>query len=460
LPLRTTSQAQFYACTETFIFFHTGFCPRKTIVAADQDSGTNALITAFMSAATPRFQAADRAKGACSPRCRKMTLAAVVGVGLVAGEISAGICSDIDAGIENAVTTAMAPDKGPTDRKALRSLLNTESLSPTVTGTASRYNPFREGGRTKTSSGERYDPSAWTAAIRIDLRKKFGGVRYGKNYRPTYALVACDDKHVIVKINDVGRLKRGRVIDLNKRSMRYCNSSTRVGLIHDVKITLLHGNNWEPGPVHGEPPVKVAAKVVPPTDPPYEPVVAAAPATIPARQVPVDKPTPAPSVREMQTVVAEQVPIDGQTPEPIASEKPTIVAAKAEPEREPTPRPLDDGQPVFVAAGQMSSNDWLTEPTASYQLTNFTAAPYGNRRPPVKTEVAVAYSMLIAAIIVILRRPSAPSTKVPSAENNLVGARPKRRRKSRRKKPRAGQQTNPRQSRRKKVQKATRQSRG
>jgi rare lipoprotein A len=49
----------------------------------------------------------------------------------------------------------------------------------------------------------------------------FGGVRYGKAHRPAYALVANADKHVIVKINDVGLLEPGRVIDFNEQTMRY-----------------------------------------------------------------------------------------------------------------------------------------------------------------------------------------------------------------------------------------------
>jgi rare lipoprotein A len=40
-------------------------------------------------------------------------------------------------------------------------------------------------------------------------------------YRPAYALVANADKRVIVKINDVGLLEPGRVIDFNEQTMRY-----------------------------------------------------------------------------------------------------------------------------------------------------------------------------------------------------------------------------------------------
>jgi rare lipoprotein A len=92
-----------------------------------------------------------------------------------------------------------------------------------VVGIASTYNPFRPGYRRGqgNASGELYDPTAWTAAIQTNLRERFGGVRYGKNYRPTYALVSSEDKQVIVKVNDVGPLEPGRVIDLNEQTMRY-----------------------------------------------------------------------------------------------------------------------------------------------------------------------------------------------------------------------------------------------
>ena len=125
----------------------------------------------------------------------------------------------------------------------------------TVVGVASTYNPYRYGigsGGKQTASGEPYDPAAWTAAIRIDLREQFGGVRYGKNYRPTFALVAAGNKSVVVKINDVGPLKPGRVIDLNERSMSYFDPTQQLGLIDEVKVTLLRDDNWTPGPVASE----------------------------------------------------------------------------------------------------------------------------------------------------------------------------------------------------------------
>lgn len=121
-----------------------------------------------------------------------------------------------------------------------------------VTGVASTYNPYRPGwreGGKNTASGELYDPAAWTAAIKTSLRDKFGGVRYGKDYRPVYALVESADKQAIVKINDVGPLTPGRVIDLNERTMHYFDPTLERGLIRSVKVTPLLGTYWTPGPV-------------------------------------------------------------------------------------------------------------------------------------------------------------------------------------------------------------------
>jgi rare lipoprotein A len=138
-----------------------------------------------------------------------------------------------------------------------RNLLATraELIRTTVIGSASTYNPYRDENGSheiQTASGELYDPTAWTAAIQINLREQFGGIRYGKNYQPTYALVESREKQVIVKINDVGPLKPGRVIDLTERSMSYFDPSLQLGLISDVKITLLPGEDWTPGPIGGD----------------------------------------------------------------------------------------------------------------------------------------------------------------------------------------------------------------
>ena len=129
-----------------------------------------------------------------------------------------------------------------------------DPMGVTIVGTASMYDPFQPGydeGGIETASGERYDRMAWTAAIQTNLREAFGGIRYGKDYRPTYALVEVAEKRVIIKINDVGPLKPGRVIDFNKQTMRYFDPTLQRGLVHGVNITLLPGDGWETGPISG-----------------------------------------------------------------------------------------------------------------------------------------------------------------------------------------------------------------
>jgi rare lipoprotein A len=123
-----------------------------------------------------------------------------------------------------------------------------------VVGIASTYNPFKPGyreGGIRTASGELYDPIAWTAAIQTGLRKSFGGVRYGREYEPMFALVEVGERKAIVKINDVGPLKRGRLIDFNEQTMRYFDPTLQRGLVGNVKITPLKGHGWTAGPVSG-----------------------------------------------------------------------------------------------------------------------------------------------------------------------------------------------------------------
>jgi rare lipoprotein A len=128
------------------------------------------------------------------------------------------------------------------------------SIGSSIVGTASMYNPFQPGydeGGIETASGELYDRMAWTAAIQTDLRETFGGIRYGKDYRPTYALVEVAEKRAIIKINDVGPLKPGRVIDFNEQTMRYFDPSLQRGIIHSVKVTPLPDDGWATGPING-----------------------------------------------------------------------------------------------------------------------------------------------------------------------------------------------------------------
>jgi rare lipoprotein A len=133
-----------------------------------------------------------------------------------------------------------------------------------ITGIASTYNPLewnaKDAGTMHTASGEIYDPDGWTAAIQTDLRWLFNGVRYGKRYRPSYALVEVGDKRVIVRVNDVGPLAPGRVIDLNERTMRYFDPSMQTGIL-DAKVTPLAGDDFIAGPI--EPPSVVMAGNLP-----------------------------------------------------------------------------------------------------------------------------------------------------------------------------------------------------
>lgn len=145
------------------------------------------------------------------------------------------------------VARTRATGRGAKVRAAAR-----RAADEAVTGTASTYNPFKPGyqsGGPETASGERYNAQAWTAAIKTPLRHIFGGVRYGSQYEESYALVEAEGKRVIVKINDVGPLAPGRIIDLNERAMRYFDPSLRRGLIHRVTVTPLPGDDWLPGPL-------------------------------------------------------------------------------------------------------------------------------------------------------------------------------------------------------------------
>jgi peptidoglycan lytic transglycosylase len=67
------------------------------------------------------------------------------------------------------------------------------------------------------------------------------GVHRGQ--RSSYALVEGVNKKAIIKIND------GRIIDFDERTMRYFDPTLRLGLIHNVKVTPLQGDDWTPGPI-------------------------------------------------------------------------------------------------------------------------------------------------------------------------------------------------------------------
>lgn len=148
--------------------------------------------------------------------------------------------------------------KPPVDRVALRA-------GEVIMGAASTYNPYNaddnDAGGAETASGEIYNPIAWTAAIQTDLRDEFAGVRYGRLYKPSFALIELNGRRAIVKINDVGPLRPGRVIDLSQQVMHYFDPSLRRGVLDGMLVTPLIGTNWTPGPLGTTPAVEVASNL-------------------------------------------------------------------------------------------------------------------------------------------------------------------------------------------------------
>ena len=107
-----------------------------------------------------------------------------------------------------------------------------------IMGAASTYNPYdaddNDAGGAETASGELYNPIGWTAAIQTGMRGEFAGVRYGRLYKPSFALVEVDGRRAVVKINDVGPLRPGRVIDFSVQTMHYFDPSLQRGVLDDV----------------------------------------------------------------------------------------------------------------------------------------------------------------------------------------------------------------------------------
>src|SRR5689334_21780566 len=85
-----------------------------------------------------------------------------------------------------------------------------------IVGNASYYEEF-----SVTASGEAYDPKAFTAAVQLALRDKFGGVRSAPHYRPAYAIAEYGGKRAVIKINNVGTMKPGRLFDLSRAAMEF-----------------------------------------------------------------------------------------------------------------------------------------------------------------------------------------------------------------------------------------------
>jgi rare lipoprotein A len=102
----------------------------------------------------------------------------------------------------------------------------------------------------KTASGENYDPDAFTAAVHLDFRHQFGGIKYGALYRPAYGLGEYAGKKVIVRFNDVGPLPFGRKFDLSRAAMAHFDPSLIKGVLPDFKMTPLPlGRAYSTGPV-------------------------------------------------------------------------------------------------------------------------------------------------------------------------------------------------------------------
>jgi len=114
-----------------------------------------------------------------------------------------------------------------------------------ILGGASFYDTPGE----STASGEQYDPDLFTAAAQLELRHKFGGIRFGRLYEPAYAVAEYAGKRAILKFNDVGPLKPGRKFDLSVAAMKHFGGLGR-GVLAEFKVTLLPpGKDYTPGPL-------------------------------------------------------------------------------------------------------------------------------------------------------------------------------------------------------------------
>ncbi len=121
------------------------------------------------------------------------------------------------------------------------------SAGDVIVGPASFYDVPGE-----TASGEQYDPDTFTAAVQIELRGKFGGIGFGKDYRPCYALAEYAGRRAILKFNDVGPLVPGRKFDLSRAAMAHFGGLD-MGVLADLKITLLPPDrDYAPGPLPDE----------------------------------------------------------------------------------------------------------------------------------------------------------------------------------------------------------------
>ena len=146
------------------------------------------------------------------------------------------------------IETKPAEPEITTDRPARisngRISLNSEH---TIVGIASFYDEPQP-----TASGEQFDPNAFTAAAQLAIRDKFGGIKYGRLYRPAFGVADYEGKRVILKFNDVGPLRPGRKFDLSRAAFAYF-SGLKKGLLPDFRVTPLPiGQIYPMGPVTDE----------------------------------------------------------------------------------------------------------------------------------------------------------------------------------------------------------------
>jgi rare lipoprotein A len=147
---------------------------------------------------------------------------------------------DLPAAGPNDVGANAAIDRAP--------LPNEAASETTIIGAASFYDDPGE-----TASGEQYDPAAFTAAAQLKIRDKFGGIKFGRLYQPSYGVAEYAGKKLILKFNDVGPLRPGRMFDLSRAAMKYFDDSLDKGVLPDVKVTVLPpGRVYAAGPVTDE----------------------------------------------------------------------------------------------------------------------------------------------------------------------------------------------------------------
>jgi len=148
---------------------------------------------------------------------------------------------DFPAASPNDAGTNVAIDRAPPPP-------NEDASESIIIGAASFYDDPGE-----TASGEQYDPAAFTAAAQLKIRDKFGGIKFGRLYQPSYGIAEYAGKKLILKFNDVGPLRPGRMFDLSRAAMKYFDDSLDKGVLPDVKVTVLPlGRVYAAGPVTDE----------------------------------------------------------------------------------------------------------------------------------------------------------------------------------------------------------------